>query len=40
MLVTEDGIEVLTARLPDSPGGAVPMPSAATGVDADEKTGA
>lgn len=27
-LVTEDGVEVLTARLPDSPGGPVPMPSA------------
>lgn len=24
MLVTEDGVEVLTARLPDSPGGAIP----------------
>jgi methionyl aminopeptidase len=27
LLVTEDGVEVLTARLADSPGGAVPMPS-------------
>ncbi|KAJ9130824.1 Methionine aminopeptidase [Pleurostoma richardsiae] len=26
MLVTEDGVEVLTARKPDSPGGPVPMP--------------
>lgn len=26
LLVTEDGVEVLTARLPDSPGGPVPMP--------------
>ncbi|KAL5601248.1 hypothetical protein BROUX41_006046 [Berkeleyomyces rouxiae] len=26
LLVTEDGVEVLTARLPNSPGGAVPMP--------------
>ena len=26
LLVTEDGVEVLTARLPDSPGGAVPIP--------------
>jgi hypothetical protein len=26
LLVTEEGVEVLTARLPDSPGGAVPMP--------------
>ncbi|KAI0396424.1 peptidase M24, structural domain-containing protein [Xylariaceae sp. FL0594] len=25
-LVTEDGVEVLTARLPDSPGGPIPMP--------------
>lgn len=27
ILVTEEGYEVLTARLPDSPGGAVPMPT-------------
>ncbi|CEN61361.1 Putative Methionine aminopeptidase [Aspergillus calidoustus] len=27
LLVTEDGVEVLTARLPDSPGGPVPMPT-------------
>lgn len=26
MMVTEEGVEVLTARLPDSPGGPVPMP--------------
>lgn len=26
MLVTEDGVEILTARLADSPGGPVPMP--------------
>lgn len=26
LLVTEDGVEVLTARLPNSPGGPVPMP--------------
>ena len=26
LLVTEDGVEVLTARLEDSPGGAVAMP--------------
>lgn len=25
-MVTEDGVEVLTARLPNSPGGPVPMP--------------
>ncbi|KAL6705842.1 Methionine aminopeptidase 1 [Coniothyrium glycines] len=31
LLVTEDGIEILTARLPDSPGGPAPMPSAANG---------
>lgn len=29
LLVTEDGIEILTARLPDSPGGPVPMPTPA-----------
>lgn len=28
LLVTEDGIEVLTARLPNSPGGPVPLPGA------------
>jgi methionyl aminopeptidase len=28
LLVTEDGVEVLTARLPTSPGGPVPMPVA------------
>jgi methionyl aminopeptidase len=28
LLVTEDGVEILTARLPDSPGGPVPMPEA------------
>jgi methionyl aminopeptidase len=27
LLVTEDGVEVLTARLPDSPGGPVPVPT-------------
>ena len=31
LLVTEDGVEVLTARLPDSPGGKVPMPEVANG---------
>ncbi|KAI4637637.1 uncharacterized protein J4E88_002108 [Alternaria novae-zelandiae] len=31
LLVTEDGVEVLTARLPDSPGGPVPMPGATNG---------
>ncbi|KAF1834178.1 methionine aminopeptidase [Decorospora gaudefroyi] len=31
LLVTEDGVEVLTARLPDSPGGPVPMPEATNG---------
>ena len=30
LLVTEDGVEVLTARLPDSPGGPAPMPTPAT----------
>ena len=29
LLVTDDGVEVLTARLADSPGGAVPMPAEA-----------
>jgi len=29
LLVTEDGVEVLTARFPNSPGGKVPMPGAA-----------
>jgi hypothetical protein len=29
LLVTADGVEILTARLPDSPGGPVPMPVAA-----------
>ncbi|OKL56457.1 Methionine aminopeptidase 1 [Talaromyces atroroseus] len=33
LLVTEDGVEVLTARLPDSPGGPVPMPEAAQPVE-------
>ncbi|KAF1990295.1 methionine aminopeptidase [Aulographum hederae CBS 113979] len=27
LLVTETGVEVLTARFPDSPGGAIPMPT-------------
>lgn len=31
LLVTEDGVEILTARLPDSPGGPVPMPAPANG---------
>lgn len=30
LLVTEDGVEVLTARLPTSPGGPVPMPKVET----------
>jgi len=34
LLVTEDGVEVLTARLPDSPGGPVPMPESAQPVEA------
>ena len=29
LLVTADGVEILTARFPDSPGGPVPMPVAA-----------
>ncbi|KAF2501808.1 methionine aminopeptidase [Lophium mytilinum] len=31
LLVTEDGVEVLTARLPDSPGGALSIPTATNG---------
>lgn len=31
LLVTEDGVEILTARQPDSPGGPVPMPGAENG---------
>jgi len=34
LLVTEDGVEVLTARLADSPGGKVPMPGATNGTAA------
>lgn len=30
LLVTEDGVEVLTARFPDSPGGPVAMPTSET----------
>ncbi|RMD42191.1 hypothetical protein DV735_g2953, partial [Chaetothyriales sp. CBS 134920] len=30
LLVTEDGVEILTARLPDSPGGPLPKPTEAT----------
>lgn len=26
LLVTADGVEILTARFPDSPGGPIPMP--------------
>lgn len=38
MLVTEDGVEILTARLPNSPGGAIamPEPEAAVGNGASE----
>ncbi|GAB7357171.1 hypothetical protein MBLNU459_g8162t1 [Dothideomycetes sp. NU459] len=38
ILVTDDGIEVLTARLPDSPGGPVPMPKPVNGSEGAEKT--
>lgn len=31
LLVTEDGVEILTARLPDSPGGPVSMPTPVNG---------
>lgn len=37
LLVTEDGVEVLTARLPDSPGGALPMPEAPAANGAETK---
>jgi methionyl aminopeptidase len=30
LLVTADGVEILTARFPGSPGGPVPMPVAET----------
>ena len=29
LLVTETGVEILTARTADSPGGPIPMPTAA-----------
>lgn len=38
-LVTETGVEVLTARLPTSPGGPVPMPTAASGANGDQSNG-
>lgn len=31
MLVTETGVEVLTARLENSPGGPIPIPEVANG---------
>lgn len=37
MLVTETGVEVLTARLENSPGGPIPIPDVAKG-DANGKT--
>lgn len=33
LLVTEDGVEVLTARKADSPGGKIPMPEVAANGD-------
>lgn len=36
LLVTEDGVEVLTARLPDSPGGPVPIPGVTDGAKKEE----
>ena len=36
LLVTEDGVEILTAREEDSPGGPVPMP--ATGSNGDTES--
>ncbi|WPG97285.1 Methionine aminopeptidase 1 [Acrodontium crateriforme] len=38
LLVTETGVEVLTARLPTSPGGKVPMPVAETNGHANSET--
>ncbi|KAL1614135.1 Methionine aminopeptidase 1 [Diplodia seriata] len=38
LLVTEDGVEVLTARLPDSPGGPVPIPGITDGAKKEEAT--
>ena len=39
LLVTEHGVEILTARLPESPGGPVPIPGQALeiGSDGNEK---
>ncbi|KAF2762627.1 putative methionine aminopeptidase, type I [Pseudovirgaria hyperparasitica] len=36
LLVTETGVEVLTARLPDSPGGPIPMPTTKDIADGNE----
>jgi hypothetical protein len=36
LLVTADGVEILTARLPDSPGGPVPMPVPAVEVNGEK----
>ncbi|KAH8700837.1 putative methionine aminopeptidase, type I [Talaromyces proteolyticus] len=33
LLVTEDGVEILTARLPDSPGGPIPLPEPSPSAD-------
>ncbi|QIW97729.1 hypothetical protein AMS68_003247 [Peltaster fructicola] len=38
LLVTEDGVEVLTARLADSPGGKVSMPAATNGANGVSET--
>lgn len=35
LLVTEDGVEILTARQADSPGGPVPRPDAASATAAE-----
>jgi len=37
LLVTKNGVEVLTARLPTSPGGPAPMPEAATATEVPPK---
>lgn len=39
LLVTEDGVEILTARLPNSPGGKVPMPGAEPAKEAEATNG-
>lgn len=40
LLVTEDGVEILTARFPDSPGGPVPLLDPAPATSNGEATAA